>query len=55
MEQKMKAKHTRFSVASWARSMAQLMEREKVTALDVEMLLDAHGLETQESKWWVNT
>jgi len=31
-------------IASWARSMAQLMEFDKVTKQDVEMVLDAHGL-----------
>jgi len=40
-------------VASWARSMTQLMEQDKVTALEVEMLLDAHGLETVKIEWWV--
>ncbi len=32
-------------IASWARSMAQLMEQDKVTEHEVEMVLDAHGLQ----------
>lgn len=42
----------RSEIASWAKSMAQLMKQEVVTMMDVEMLLDAHGLEIKKDDCW---
>jgi len=43
---------TNSEIASWAKSMAQLMSQKKVTKEDIGMLLDAHGLSLDTNEHW---
>ncbi len=43
---------TNSEVASWAKSMAQLMGQKTVTKEDIDMLLDAHGLCVEPVEHW---